>query len=227
MTARRRSLRYIVRAGAAAIVFGCAPASPGTEIAPSPAPASATGTLPERGQRGDVVPEGYGTLRQEDIALRAQVFGVAMRAIPLDESVIRVLSPDSYRALRDLEASRRGAVTEIIRRYGLTRPTLWYIAFYGVEQGEARFSPLDVVISSAGRDYRPVDVVPLTPGFGAQRLEQRETQSGIYVFDGTLDVNQPLTLVFQTARDQSWDAILRRIEAERTLIRARSGRAPR
>ncbi|HEX5831486.1 MAG TPA: hypothetical protein VFY16_10930 [Gemmatimonadaceae bacterium] len=171
------------------------------------------------------MPAGFGTLRQEDVSVNVQLLGVAVRALPLDESVLRVLSPDSYRALRDLARSRQGAIDAVARRYGVVRPALWYVQFFGVQQGEARFSPLDVVISSAGRDFRPLDVVSVTPGFGEGRIMQRQTQAAIYVFDGGLDPNQPLTFSFQTARDDSWATTLRRIESERTLARARAAAA--
>ena len=70
----------------------------------------------------------------------------------------------------------------------------------------------------------PVDAVPLTPGFGEQRLGQRETQAALFVFDGALDVNQPMTITFQTVQSTAWDAILRRVERERSLIRSRAAR---
>ena len=41
-----------------------------------------------------------------------------------------------------------------------------------VERGETRFSPREFVITNVGRDFRPIDVIPLTPGFGEQRLRR-------------------------------------------------------
>jgi hypothetical protein len=171
-----------------------------------------------------LVPAGYGTLRQEDVTVRIQYLGLVVRLLPLDESVIRTLSPDAYGALRDLLASKRTQIDAIARRYALARPQLWYVSFYGVQQGETRFSPLEVTLTSAGRDFRPVDAIPLTPGFGAQRLAQRETQGALYVFEGAVDVDQPLVVSFQGVRSTAWDAILRRVERERSLIRSRATR---
>ena len=173
-----------------------------------------------------LVPVGYGTLRQEDVTVRIQYLGLMVRLLPLDESVIRTLAPDAYEALRDLLASKRGQIDAIARRYALARPQLWYVSFYGVQQGDTRFSPLEVTVTSAGRDFRPVDAIPLTPGFGTQRLAQRETQGALYVFDGAVDVDQPLLVSFQGVRSSSWDAILRRVERERSLIRSRATRGP-
>ncbi len=167
------------------------------------------------------LPIGFGTLRQEDLALRIQLPAVLVRAIPLDESVIRVLSPDSYRALHDLVASRRAELDERAQRYGVRAPSLWYFSYYGV-QPDARFSPEEVVITSAGRIFRPLSIVPLTTGFGEQRLEQRGVQTAIYVFDDGVDVNLPLVVTVQGVPSSEWESNLRRIERERALVRSRA-----
>jgi hypothetical protein len=112
----------------------------------------------------------------------------------------------------------------VAQRFRYPRYSVWYVSYFGREQGEARFSPFEVIITNAGRDYRPLDVVPLTSGFGEQRLQQRDTQSALYVFDGTLDLNQPLDITVETTRDPSWGTtVLPRVERERALIRSRAG----
>ena len=183
---------------------------PDTPTDPTPAPQAATD-----------LPVGYGTLHQEDLSLRIQLQGVLVRAIPLDESVIRVLSPDSYRALHDLVASRRAELTERASRYGVREPSLWYFSYFGV-QPDARFSPDEVVINSSGRTFRPLAIVPLSPGFGEQRLEQRGVQTAIYVFDDGIDVNLPLTVTVQEKQSANWETNMRRIERERALVRSRA-----
>lgn len=174
---------------------------------------------------GSLVPPGYGTLRQEDIAIRLTLQGVQARAIPLDEGIIRVLSPDSYRALRDLLASRQREVATIAARYGVRRPSVWYVSYFGIEP-EARFSPMEVVVTSAGREHRPLDIIPLSPGFGENRLRQRETQTALYVFDEDVDPEQPLTVSMQGERNTAWSEILQRIQRERVFIRSRASSRP-
>ena len=99
----------------------------------------------------------------------------------------------------------------------------------GTEQGEARFSPQEVIVTTAGRDLRPLDLVPLTPGFGEQRLQQRSQQSALYVFDGTLDVWQSqLVVTVQGVRSDAWGATggpLSRLDRERTLVRGRAAQS--
>ena len=171
-----------------------------------------------------LVPAGYGTLRQDDIAIRLQLEGVQVKAIPLDESIIRTLSPDSYRALRDLKESRRAEVAALAQRSGAQQYDLWYVSFFAVAP-EARFSPMEFIVTSNGRDFRPLNLLPLTPGFGGQRLKVREVQSAVYIFDAALDSSQPLTVRVETVQNDDWGAILRRIELERAAIRSRVQRA--
>jgi hypothetical protein len=59
------------------------------------------------------IPVGYGTLRQDDIAIRIEMQGLIVRAIPLDENLIRLLTPDSYRALRDLQESNKQSIAAV------------------------------------------------------------------------------------------------------------------
>ena len=202
---------------AAAGGYACAPPSAASDIAVAPVVEDST-------SRGGV-PAGFGSLRQDDIAIRLEAQGLIVRAIPLDESVIRLLTPDSYRALRDLEESNRRTIESITRRTGGRRPDLWYVSFYGREEN-ARFSPMELVITSGGQDFRPLDVIPLSTGFGEQRLRQRETQSAVYVYPGDIDVDHPLVVSFQGQQSVIWEQLLQRIERERALVRARSSGGP-
>jgi hypothetical protein len=169
------------------------------------------------------VPVGFGTLRQDEIAIRIELQGLIVRAIPLDENLIRLLTPDSYRALRELQESNKQSIAAVTRRTGGRAPDVWYVSFYGVEP-DVHFSPMELVITSAGRDFRALEVLPLSSGFGEQRLRQRETQSAIYLFDESIDLDQPLTVTFQNVRNDGWDQILTRVERERALVRARATR---
>lgn len=204
----RVSLILMLMAGSGCTSLGTAP----------PAEPIAT----ERTQPGRVlVPAGYGSLRQDDIALRMQAPGLILRAVPLDEGIIRLLTPDSYRALRDLQESNRVTIDGVARRSGGRGASVWLVSFYGTEP-QVRFVPMDLLVTSVGRDFRPLDIIGLSAGFGEQRLRQRETQSALYIFDPDIDLNQPLSMSFQGARDDSWQQVLQRVERERALVLARS-----
>ena len=175
---------------------------------------------------GGLVPVGFGTLKQDEIAIKLQLPDVMVRLVPLDESVIRTLSADSYRSLREIADSRKQQVARLVSQHGLVRGSLWYVWFYGLAP-DARFSPQELTISSAGHEFRPVEILPLSSRFGEQRVQPKETQSALYLFEDALDVNQPLTVSLSSERNATWSAVLQRIERERALIRSRAQAAPR
>ncbi len=199
-------------------IAGCRPGgrapTPASPRQASPAPAEARDTAA-------LIPPGFGTLRQDDIAIRMQVANVQIRAIPLDESVIRVLSPDSYRSLHGLRESRREAIERLAARYLLRERNVWYVSFFGLAP-DARFSPQELTLGVSGREFRPLEIVPLTNGFGEQRVSQNQTQSALYLFPDGVDPEQPIAARMENARDDSWGAIQQRIERERALARARA-----
>lgn len=211
----------IVRLAALAVVAGCA--STGGTPAPSTAPRESRPPSTRTDTAPALVPAGYGTLRQDDIALKMQVDQVQVRAIPLDESVIRVLAPDSYRSLHGLRESKRDAVERLAGRYLLRERNVWLVSFFGLAP-DARFQPGELTLTVSGRDYRPVEILPLSAGFGEQRLDQRETQTALYLYGDGVNLSQPIVARMQGREDASWGDILQRIEQERALIRGRAAR---
>ncbi|HEX6251067.1 MAG TPA: hypothetical protein VFZ56_06520 [Gemmatimonadaceae bacterium] len=211
MLPRRFLLGLLVPAAA---VLACAP--PPNTGTPTPAP------IADSSPAG-LVPPGFGTLRQDEIAIRLQPPGLVVRAIPLDEPLIRLLTPDSYRNLHDLKMSTAARLAGVAQRLGGRAVEPWLVSFFGVEP-DVRFSPMDLIVTSAGRDFRPLEVVPLSAGFGEQRLRQRETQTAVFVFEADIDVDQPLSVSFMNERSDVWEHVLPRIERERALVRARASR---
>jgi hypothetical protein len=207
-------------------VAACATTTPGPdgEVAAQAQGDTAFFTLDSSHAR--FVPAGFGSLRQDDIAIKLGLPGVQVRVVPLDETVIRLLAPDSYRALHDLVENRRTQLLTLARRYNLRSPSLWYVSFYGLQQ-DAPFNPSEMAIATTSREHQPIDMVPLTPGFGEYRLRQRETQSAIVVTE-EIDVSQPITVRMGGVTNSSWDGTLRVIERERALVRSRAAgeRAP-
>ena len=130
--------------------------------------------------------------------------------------------------MSELKRSKSEAIAAVARRNAVRALSLWYVSFFAVERGETRFSPREFIITNVGRDFRPLDVIPLTPGFGEQRLKQNGRQDALYVFDGQLDVQQPLSVSYETSRNDGWAEILPQIERERALVkgRAAAGRRP-
>jgi hypothetical protein len=185
------------------------PAPPAT----SPAPATSDHGLP---------PAGYGTLKQEDVALRLNRLALQIRVLPLDESVIRLLAPDAYRSLAELKRSKHEALESVARRTGSGAVSVWYVQFFSSDPGEAQFTPTDLQITNVGRDFRPLDVLPLNAGFSDHRVSQRETVSALFVYDGQVDVAQPLVIDYEGTTNGDWTALLSRLERERAAVRARA-----
>lgn len=173
------------------------------------------------------VPPNFGSLKQDDIALKISPSnGLQVRAVPLEERFLRLLGPDSYRSLRDLAKSKEKEINAIKDRSRLPSYSIWYVTFFALEQGETRFSPQEFIINNVGRDFRPIDVLPMTPGFGEYRLKQRETQSALFVFDGQIELNQPLTGFMEGTRSVTdWAQVIERVERERALVRSRAASA--
>lgn len=218
----RRSLVAVI------VVGGCTGAP-----APQPSPVAdsvATLGFPSPSARADtaaatMIPAGYGTLRQDDVAIRLEPNSVVVKLIPLDEAVIRTMAPDSYRTLHGLLESRRDLIARGAAVHGLRQGKVWYGEFTAL-MPDARFTATDLTITSGGRDYRPLEVFPLTRGFGQQRLQPRENQQALYLFDDAVDATQPLTVTMASERNTDWESILRKIERERTQIRARAAAKP-
>lgn len=198
-----------------------APGTRGTAFAQTPANTTppAVDTLTAR-----CGPPGFGSLREEDVTISISLTGgLQVGAVPLDECVIRMLSPDTYRALLARKVGRRPAIDSVIRNYRLRSVSLWSVLYYGLERGEVRFSPNEFIIRNVGRDFRPLAVLPLSTGFGEYRVTQREQQRAILVFDGQIDLNQPLTALIQgTASTTDWQTVIRRVEQERAFVRSRA-----
>ncbi len=172
-----------------------------------------------------LIPPGFGTLRQDDIAIVLQTSTVRITAIPLDESIIRTIAPDSYRALHATLESRRQQIARLAAMRGIRDPKIWYVTFTGLTP-DARFVPTDVTVTSGGRDFRPFDVIALTNGFGELRLQPNTVQRGLLLFDDQLDLSQPIIVASGTDVNTDWESILRRIDAERASIRARASSRP-
>ncbi|MGH7620294.1 MAG: hypothetical protein ACREPM_24010 [Gemmatimonadaceae bacterium] len=176
-----------------------------------------------------LIPPGYGTLRQDDISIVLESGNVRIAAIPLDESVIRTLAPDSYRGLHAYADDFKRRIAQIASMHGIRDPRVWYVRYDGLAS-DARFVATDLTVTSGGRDYRPVDVVPISNGFGEGRLQPRETQRGLLVFEDGVDVSQPLAVSIGIVRNVDWDlvagGILRKLDTERASIRSRAAAHP-
>jgi hypothetical protein len=210
-----------------AFAGACATTQAGTTSATQTGPATLpAGHVARDSMSSTLIPAGFGTVRQDSISIVLQPEGVRVSAIPLDESVIRVLAPDSYRSLHATLESRRQQIMQRAAMHSVRDPRVWIVRFVGLAP-DARFVPTDFTVTSGGREYCPFDILPLSPGFGSQRLQPREQQSALLLFEEGLDVSQPLVVTMGSQRNTDWETILlKTIDPERAAIRARAGSHP-
>ncbi len=120
MTVSRRVFSLLMVLGASPFT-ACAPVAgsgPQASVPVSGVPQADTAGI-------TLFPPGYGSLRQDDLSLHIDAGTVLVRALPLDEALIRLLTPDSYRALHDLKEGSRSQIEAIARRYGGRPVSVW------------------------------------------------------------------------------------------------------
>jgi len=166
-------------------------------------------------------PAGYGTLRQEQVALSLATDAVRLQIVPLDERVTRLLAQDTYTSLHRLVESKAQEIADAAQRFGVTRPTTFLVTFFGL-QPDARFNPEDVTVTSQNRLFRPFQILPLSPMWGGQQLNQRETATAVYLFEDGIRILDPLTVQYGGASTDRWEQVLREIERERASVLARA-----
>jgi hypothetical protein len=179
------------------------------------------GGQPEVQEDQSLPPAGYGTLGQEDVSLQLRAPSVQIQIVPLHEGVIRLLATDTYTSLHRLVESRRSEIDDAASRWGTREPRVFMVTFFGLEP-EARFTPDELVIASQSRLFRPLAIIPLSPLWNNQQLNQRETARALYVFDDGIRLLDPFTVEYVTVRTTAWEQILRVLERERTSVLARA-----
>ncbi|HXI96998.1 MAG TPA: hypothetical protein VNG04_12785 [Candidatus Acidoferrum sp.] len=173
---------------------------------------------------GDTVPPGFGSLRRDDITLRFATAQLQLQILPLDERVIRLLAPDTYRSLEQLIQSKQKDITDAGVHAGVANPTLVLVTFYGQAPG-ARFSPEDVQIQSRGRLFRSQATVPLSPTWGTLQLDLRQQAVAIYLFEDGLTWSEDAAANYQGAQ-ASWSHSFQLLQQERARVRARAQSQP-
>lgn len=167
------------------------------------------------------VPQGYGTLRRDDIVVQFSTSQLQIQILPLEEDIIRLLLPDAYSALRNLVQSKRDAIAAAAQRAGVMRPALVLVTFRGVVP-QARFSPDEVNIGNRGQLFRPVGVVPLSTAWDTYQLEARQQAMAIYLFPEGISFRERLLLGYQGMVSDSWSRTLNVVERERSAVLVRA-----
>ena len=176
-------------------------------------------------QAADTVPAGFGTLRRDEIYVRFGTPALEIQILPLEEQVIRLLAPDTYRSLNQLVASRAQEIADAADRAGTVNPVLVMVTFVALVN-DARFNPEDLNITSRGRIFRPVGIVPLSPTWSSYQLEARQQAVAIYLYDDGIGLREQMTITYQGLSSDAWTRSVRLLDQERARVRARAQLAP-
>lgn len=196
--------------GAMAAALACgAPPVPGTA---GPAAAQQTGAT-------DLIPAGLGTLKIDDATISLRSGPLLVKVTPLAEQVIRLLAPDSYERLHNIAEPRRDGAAAATHG----QPAEMFLVSFFSYQADVEFQPEDLQASHRGRLMRPATILPVTPGWGRQRLAQQTQQVAVYVFEGPIDYEQPVRMQYGATNSDMWSRIIPVLEVERTRVRAKAG----
>lgn len=168
-------------------------------------------------------PAGLGTLSQDDITIPLESGTLLIKAVPLSEWVIRLTAPDTYRRLSGYKVSRGEEILRSARRAGERGWPLVLLVTYFTRNLQDSFEPYDLQIRNQSFIYRPLDILPVTPEFTRNQLRQQEAQMALYLFEGEIDLDLPLGVVYQDAESARWAGIRSRLDQELALVRSRAG----
>jgi hypothetical protein len=185
--------------------------------APATVAAAATPMLPGNEQ----LPVGFGSLTQNDVAIRLRTPDLEVRVVPLDERVLRLLAGDAYASLHQTVEAHRASIDSIGRQYGAAEPGLMLVSFYGLQQN-ARFDPSLLTVTARNRLYRPIGLAPLGSAFYNQQLNLRGAATAIYVFEERFPVTEPITVTYGVTSSNDWSNHLPLLERERQRVTSRA-----
>ncbi len=194
----------------AALLIICAPVTSAAAQSAEPIPVTALS---------------YGTLNQNDLALRVRNEDVDIRFVPLDPKVTRLMANDAFQSLRSLVEARRRAIDSVASRAGVAEPGLALVSFFGL-RSDTRFDPQTLTVRVRSRALQPLGVIPISARFTSHQLDLREQASAIYLFEEDLPVDDSFSLSYGALISEDWASKQPTLDRERARVsaRARSGR---
>jgi hypothetical protein len=173
------------------------------------------------GQRSGPLPLGYGSLTQDDVALRVRNDELEIRFVPLHAELAPLMARDAYQALHGLIDANRHSIDAVAARGGVARPGLALVSFFGLRP-DVRFDPQILTLSIRGRVFQPLGIVPLSPKFTSGQLDVREQVSALYVFEEDIPVSDSFSLSYGGLISEDWQGKQGLLDRERARVAARS-----
>lgn len=182
--------------------------------------------LGQSGERVRALPPGYGTLSQNDLALRVRNDDLEIRFIPLDHRVTRLLALDAYQSIMGLVETNRRGIDSVASRAGVSQPGLALVSFFGLRP-DVRFDAQTLTLLIRNRVFRPIGTIPLSLRFTSGQLGVRDQASAIYVFEESIPVDDSFTLSYRSLTSGDWQEKQSTLERERARVAARAREQPR
>ena len=179
---------------------------------------------PATGQSGDrarPLPAGYGSLTQDDLALRMRNDDLEIRFVPLDHRVMPLLARDAYQSLRALIETHRRGIDSVASRSGVSQPGLALVSFFG-QRPDVRFDAQTLTLLIRNRVFQPLGTIPISPKFTSQQLGVREQASAIYLFEEDIPVDDSFTLTYADLQSEDWQQKQSVLDRERARVSARA-----
>jgi len=172
-----------------------------------------------------VLPPGYGTLKQEDLQIALATTSLEIRFTPMDPRVINLLAPDAYTAMAALVKNNRPRIDSAAKVNAVSRPGIAFVQFYGLQPG-ANFDAQGLVLVFRGRLLRPIAIIPYSQKFTDGRLEPRQLVTAFYLFEEQIPVLEPFSLQYYQQGSTEWTS--NRVakinnERQRVLLRSSAG----
>lgn len=171
-------------------------------------------------QAGPATVVSYGTLNQNDLALRVRNEDLEIRFVPLDPEVTRLLANDAFQSLRSLVETRRRSIDSVASRAGITEPGLALVSFFGL-RSDTRFDPQTLTVRLRNRALQPLGVIPIDARFTSQQLDLRQQASAIYLFEEDLPVDDSFSLSYGSVVSEDWRNKQHALNRERARVSAR------
>ena len=77
-------------------------------------------------------------------------------------------------------------------------------------------------MTSQNRVFRPTAILPLSPLWNDQQLNQRETAIAIYMYSDGIRLETEMSVSYDRFTTNAWAGIIRTLEQEWVAIQARS-----
>ena len=185
------------------------------------------------GDTADLPPPGLGRLSQDQISITLQQGDLQIRFLPLDQRVLRLLAPDGYASLSAILRSRKASVDSIAQRNGIANPGVALVTFFA-QRTNVNFQPQDLFVDVRNQVYRPIAILPYSPGFSNQQIQTRGQASGFYVFELPIPVLEAFQVGYGSTVSNGWSDALPTMQRERDRVILRwrqqspdSSRSPR